>query len=56
MQAIFTPAARAEILDAQDWYEKQRAGLGVRFRGQLEIIAKRMTHGSRDPQRWQQRI
>jgi plasmid stabilization system protein ParE len=96
MQAIFTPAARAEILDAQDWYETQQAGLGVRFRGQLEIVVNRITenpyqfpavfqdvhcarlrtfpyslffrietdfsvviacfHGSRDPQRWQQRI
>jgi plasmid stabilization system protein ParE len=96
MQAIFTAAARAEILDAQDWYETQQAGLGVRFRGQLEIVVNRITenpyqfpavfqdvhrarlrifpyslffraeteflvviacfHGSRDPQRWQQRI
>ncbi|MFZ3266852.1 MAG: type II toxin-antitoxin system RelE/ParE family toxin [Terriglobales bacterium] len=96
MQAIFTPAARFEILDAQDWYETQQAGLGVRFRGQLEITLSRMHenpyqfpavfhdvhrarlrkfpdslffcietefmvviacfHGSRDPQRWQQRV
>jgi toxin ParE1/3/4 len=96
MQAIFTPAARAEILDAQDWYETQQAGLGLRFRGQLQMVVNRMTenpyqfpvvlqdihrarlrkfpyslffrieaeslvviacfHGSRDPQRWQERI
>lgn len=43
MRAIFTPAARAEILEAQDWYETQQAGLGVRFRGQLEMAVNRMT-------------
>lgn len=96
MQLIFTPVARAEILDVQDWYEAQRAGLGVRFLGELEIVVSRMIenphqfpvvlqdahrarlrkfpyslffrvetdlliiiacfHGSRAPQRWQQRI
>jgi plasmid stabilization system protein ParE len=43
MQAIFTAAARAEILDTQDWYETQQAGLGVRFRGQLQIVVNRIT-------------
>jgi len=96
MQVIFTPAARAELLEAQDWYESQQRGLGVRFRAQLEAAVIRITdnpyqfpavcqdvhrarlrkfpyslffriessvlvviacfHGSRDPQRWQQRI
>jgi plasmid stabilization system protein ParE len=42
MQAILTAAARAEILDAQDWHEKQQADLGLRFRGQLQITVSRM--------------
>lgn len=29
---VFTQAARAELLDAQDWYEGEAAGLGRRFR------------------------
>jgi plasmid stabilization system protein ParE len=96
MQLIFTPAARSEIIEAQDWYETQQAGLGVRFRANLDIVVNRLTenphqfpvlfqdvhrarlrtfpyslffrletdrlvviacfHGSRDPQRWQQRV
>ena len=43
MQATFTPAARAEVIETQDWYESHQAGLGVRFRGQLEIVVSRMT-------------
>jgi plasmid stabilization system protein ParE len=96
MRIIFTPAARAEILDAQDWYETQRLGLGRRFGRQLQTLADRMAenpyqfpvvlqdihrarfrkfpfnlffriekeflvviacfHGSRDPERWRERI
>jgi plasmid stabilization system protein ParE len=96
MRIIFTPAARAEILGAQDWYETQRTGLGIRFRAELQALADRMTenpyqfpvvlqdihrarlrkfpynlffriekvsllviacfHGSRDPERWRERI
>ena len=29
--AVFTPVARQELIDAQDWYEKQVPGLGRRF-------------------------
>ena len=28
----FTEAARAELIDAQDWYEAEAPGLGRRFR------------------------
>ncbi|ESQ74061.1 type II toxin-antitoxin system RelE/ParE family toxin [Asticcacaulis sp. AC402] len=33
---VFTPVARQEALDAQDWYEKQSKGLGQRFRSELD--------------------
>ena len=96
MRVIFTPAARAEILEAQGWYEQQQPGLGTRFRDELETVVKRISenpyqfpvalddvhrgrlhkfpytlffrietdsliavacfHGSRDPQRWQERL
>jgi plasmid stabilization system protein ParE len=42
MQVIFTPAARAEVLDAQDWYEGQQQGLGSRFRRELDTAVLRM--------------
>jgi hypothetical protein len=29
---IFTQAARAELIDAQDWYENEASGLGRCFR------------------------
>lgn len=32
----FTPAARAELIAAQDWYEGEAAGLGRRFRGEID--------------------
>lgn len=42
MEVIFTPAARVEIVEAQDWYEMQQAGLGVQFREQLRLTVARM--------------
>ena len=33
----FTPATSADITDAYDWYEGQRAGLGEEFRGELRV-------------------
>jgi hypothetical protein len=35
-QVIFTAAARAEIVDAQDWYESAKSGLGYRFFAELD--------------------
>ena len=40
---IFTPAARAELIDAQDWYESEVAGLGRRFLQSLEVVVNRMS-------------
>jgi len=31
IQAVFRPAAAADIEDAYDWYESQRSGLGDEF-------------------------
>jgi toxin ParE1/3/4 len=42
MQLIFTPAARAELLEAEDWYETKLAGLGVRFREEVEATVLRL--------------
>jgi plasmid stabilization system protein ParE len=40
---VFTQAARAELIDAQDWYESEVTGLGRRFRAALEALAERMS-------------
>jgi len=44
---IFTQAARAELIDAQDWYEGEAAGLGRHFREAIDVLTGRM---STDPQ------
>ena len=40
---IFTPAARAELIGAQDWYEGKSRGLGRRFRLAVDVLAGRMS-------------
>jgi plasmid stabilization system protein ParE len=40
---IFTQAARAELIDAQDWYENEVAGLGRRFRAAIDAVVQRMS-------------
>lgn len=30
------PAARLEVIEAQDWYEAEARGLGVRFRAEVD--------------------
>ena len=40
--AIFTQAARAELLDSQDWYEAEAAGLGRRFREEVDRAVQRI--------------
>lgn len=44
---IFTQAARAELIDAQDWYEGQAAGLGRRFREAIDALTERMSDNPR---------
>lgn len=38
----FTPDARAELIHAQDWYEGEAAGLGRRFRTEVDRTVQRM--------------
>ena len=33
---VVSPAARADILDVQNWYDQQRAGLGKKFGDAVE--------------------
>ncbi len=48
LSVLILPAARQEIIDAQDWYENELPGLGVRFRAeldhQIERIATKPAH------------
>jgi hypothetical protein len=38
---IFTQAARGELIEAQDWYEGEAAGLGRRFRQAIDALIDR---------------
>ena len=42
MQVVFTPPARVELVDAQDWYEAKHPGLGARFREEVEATVLRL--------------
>lgn len=44
---LFTPAARAELIAAQDWYEAEAPGLGRRFRAEVDATAQRMADNPR---------
>jgi plasmid stabilization system protein ParE len=44
---IFTQAARAELIAAQDWYEGQATGLGRRFRQAIDAVTERMSDNPR---------
>ena len=44
---IFTSAARAEMIDAQDWYENELPGLGRRFRAAVDAVVERMSANPR---------
>lgn len=39
---IFTPSARVELSDAQDWYENEAPGWGRRFRAAVDAVVQRM--------------
>lgn len=39
---IFTRVARAEVIDAQDWYENESQGLGRLFRAAVDAAVERM--------------
>lgn len=40
---IFTQAARGELIEAQDWYEGEAAGLGRHFRQAMHALLERMS-------------
>jgi plasmid stabilization system protein ParE len=40
---IFTQAARVELIDAQNWYEREAAGLGRHFREAIEALTQRLS-------------
>lgn len=44
---LFSPAARAELIDAQDWYENEAHGLGRRFRAAVDTVVERMSANPR---------
>ena len=44
---VFTQAAREELIDAQDWYEREVTGLGRRFREAIDAIIQRTTQNPR---------
>ena len=44
---IFTLSARAELIDAQDWYENEAPGLGRRFRAAVDAVVQRMSANPR---------
>jgi toxin ParE1/3/4 len=39
---VFTQAARAEFIEAQDWYEGEARGTGRRFRQAVDGLVERM--------------
>lgn len=44
---IFAPAARYELIEAQDWYENEAPGLGRRFRAEVGSALRRMRSNPR---------
>ena len=44
---LFTAAARAELIEAQDWYEAQASGLGHRFRAEIDSVVQRTADNPR---------
>ena len=44
---IFTRAASAELIDAQDWYENEAPGLGRRFRQAVDAVIESMSASPR---------
>jgi toxin ParE1/3/4 len=44
---IFTPLAREEMIDSQDWYENESAGLGRRFREAVDAAVNRISANPR---------
>ena len=43
LNVVITQAARAELIEAQDWYEGEAAGLGPRFRVEIDTAIERIS-------------
>lgn len=43
-QVIFRRQAQREFDKAGDWYEQERAGLGLEFLAEIECLIKRIAH------------
>ena len=44
---LFTQGLRAELIEAQDWYEGEASGLGQRFRQAIDAMVARMRDNPR---------
>ena len=44
MRVTFSPEARAEFTDGENYYERQAPGLGARFRTDVRDALKRLRH------------
>jgi toxin ParE1/3/4 len=45
------PAARLEVIETQDWYEKEQVGLGAEFRAEIDHqVARILEHPLHFPQ------
>ena len=42
-QVVFRRQARREFDQAGDWYEKERAGLGLEFLAEIQLVIDRIT-------------
>jgi len=41
---VLRPQAEAELLEARDWYEEQRPGLGGAFAAEVDMVLARIVH------------
>ena len=46
-RATFTRAAQFELLEAQDWYDSRKSGLGRQFRAEVDETVARICHNAR---------
>lgn len=44
---IFTAAASAELIEAQDWYEREAESFGRHFRAAVDAVVERMSANPR---------
>jgi len=47
MRVLFRPEARAEVLEAQNWYESRAIGLGLEF---ARVVDAAIASAARDPE------